>query len=230
MKVIASGWTEIAEPLPRPPLSEYKNLVALQTLNEQPDLFRVVSPIQVEVLDRLLKNHPNRKFVSSVLDGLREGFWPWATTTKEGYPTTHDETKPINLTEEKELFLRTQLAHEQDLDRVSREVEGGLLPGMYCMPSYVVPKPHLTGLRLVNNYSAGAFSLNSMVDHRFITGYPLDNLANFGELLLKRRQQRVGRRFVAWKSDISEAYRICPMHKLWQLKQGVRILGKLYVD
>ena len=165
-----------------------------------------MSPIQVEVLEQLLKNHPNRRFVSSVLDGLCEGFWPWATTTKEGYPTTHDETRPINLTKEKELFLKTQLAHEQSLDRISREVEGGLLPGMYCMLSYVVPKPHLTGLRLVNDFSAGAFSLNSMVDHCLITGYLLDNLANFGELLLQRCQQRVGGRFIAWKSDISEAY------------------------
>ena len=142
----------------------------------------------------------------------------------------HDETKPIHLTAEKELFLKTQLEHEQSLNRISEEVEGGLLPGMYCMPSYVVPKPHSSGWHLVNDSSAGPFSLNSMVDHRLITGYPLDSLANFGELLLKRCQQKVGGRFVAWKFDISEAYRICPMHKLWQLKQGVRLLGKLYVD
>jgi hypothetical protein len=230
MKMIASEWTETAEPLPQPPVVEYGNLPAQQTVNERPDLFRVVSPIRVGVLDRLLKNHPNRKFVSSVLDGLREGFWPWATTVKEGYPLTHDKTKSIHLTTEKELFLKTQLDHEQGLDRISGEIEGGLLPGMYCMPSYVVPKPHSSGWRLVNDSSAGPFSLNSMVDHRLITGYPLDSLASFGELLLQRRQQRGGGRFVAWKSDISESYQICPMHKLWQLKQGVRLLGKLYVD
>ena len=39
MKMIASEWTEIAEPLPRPPLAEYKNLIAQRTLNERPDLF-----------------------------------------------------------------------------------------------------------------------------------------------------------------------------------------------
>ena len=230
MRLTASEWTEIADPLPRPPKSEYENSLAQQTLHERPDLFRVVSSIKVEVLDQLVKNHPGRRFVSSVLDGLREGFWPWAITSKEGYPITHDETKPIHLTAEKELFLKTQLEHEQSLNRISEEVEGGLLPGMYCMPSYVVPKPHSSGWRLVNDLSTGLFSLNSMVDHQLITGYPLDSLANFGELLLKRHQQKVGGRFVAWKSDISEAYHICPMHKLWQLKWGVRLLGKLYVD
>ena len=33
-----------------------------------------------------------------------------------------------------------------------------------------------------------------------------------------------------WKSDISEAYQMCPMHPIWQIMQGVQILGKLYVD
>lgn len=98
------------------------------------------------------------------------------------------------------------------------------------MPSYIVPKPHSSGWRLVNDSSAGPYSLNSMVERRFVTGYPLDNLAHLGELLLRKRWLNGGGSFVIWKSDISEAYRVCPMHVLWQLKQGVRILGKLYVD
>ena len=229
-KVVAAEWTETAAPLPRPPPSEYENHSVRETLEKRPDLFRIVSPIQVAVLARLLRNHPNQEFVNSVLEGLRDGFWPWATTVKDGYPVTHDETKQLSLTVEKELFLKEQLVHEQSLGRVSGEVGDDLLPGMYCMPSYVVPKPHACGWRLVNDQSAGPYSLNSMVDRRFVTGYPLDNLAHLGELLLKRRQYDSQERLVAWKSDISEAYRICPMHAMWQLKQGVRILGKLYVD
>jgi hypothetical protein len=229
-KLVAADWTETAEPLPRPPLSEYESVPVCQTLEKRPDLFRVVSSVRVEVLAKMLKNHPNQEFVSSVLEGLRDGFWPWATTTKEGYPLTHDESKSISLTIEKESFLKSQLAHEQNLERISGEVGEDLLPGMYCMPNYVVPKPHSSGWRLVNDQSAGPYSLNSMVDRRFVTGYPLDNLAHFGELLLKKRQCSEHETFVAWKSDISEAYRMCPMHELWQLKQGVRILGKLYVD
>ena len=130
-----------------------------------------------------MTTHPNREFVASVVDGLRYGFWPWATTRKEGYPMTHDESKQLVLTEEKESFLRMQLAHEQNLGRISGEVGRDLLPGMYCMPCYVVPKP-LPGWCLVNDLSAGDFSLNSMVDQRFATGYPLNNLARLGDLLL----------------------------------------------
>ena len=35
---------------------------------------------------------------------------------------------------------------------------------------------------------------------------------------------------MAWKSDIADAYRICPMHKLWQIKQAMRVTGNLLID
>ena len=105
-----------------------------------------------------------------------------------------------------------------------------LLPGMYCMPHYVVPKPHSDKWRLVNDLSAGPYSLNSMVDRQFITGYPLDNLSHLGELLLRKMNEKPGRRLVVWKSDVSEAYRICPMHELWQIKQAIRVQGELCID
>lgn len=151
-------------------------------------------------------------------------------TNRDGYPLTHDESREINLSEEKKQFVLDQVKHEQDLDRVSKPFGKTLLPGMYCMPHYVVPKPHSSAWRLVNDLSAGAFSLNSMVDHQYVTGYPLDNLSHFGELLLRKRKEKPGVNFVAWKSDVSEAYRLCPMHELWQLKQVVRVEGELVVD
>jgi len=39
-----------------------------------------------------------------------------------------------------------------------------------------------------------------------------------------------GKHFVIWKSDVAEAYRICPMHELWQLKQAMRVQGRLRID
>ena len=69
-----------------------------------------------------------------------------------------------------------------------------------------------------------------MVDRRLITGYPLDNLAQLGKMLMKKCHQNLQKQFVAWKSDISEVYRTCPMHELWHLKQVVRIKGRLCVN
>ena len=75
-KMIASEWMESAEPLPRPPACEYENLPVCQSLSDRPDLFQVVSPIRVDMLERLLRTHPNKEFVASVVAGLRYGFWP----------------------------------------------------------------------------------------------------------------------------------------------------------
>jgi hypothetical protein len=98
------------------------------------------------------------------------------------------------------------------------------------MPIYAVPKPHSSDLRLVTDQSYGKHSLNSMIKHEKVTGYPLDSMVHFGEMLmdLERREPKEER--VVWKSDIAEAYRILPMHPLWQIKQANRIDDKYYID
>ena len=98
------------------------------------------------------------------------------------------------------------------------------------MPIYAVPKPGSTDLRLVNDHSAGPFSLNSMIDHNCVTGYPLDNLQQLGYMLLDLHNLTPGLDLVMWKSDIAEAYRMCPMHPLWQIKQAVLVDGEYYID
>ena len=227
-KTTAADWTITAHPLPRPPADEYDNTSALNTITKRPDLFKIVTPVKVEALSRLTSLHPNRPFVESAVEGFRSGFWPWASTNKEGYPLTHDESKAIHLTEEREEFLL--IKHEQDLERMSDAFKDDLLPGMYCMPHYIVPKPHASGWRLVNNLSAGPFSLNSMVDRQYITGFPLDNLSHLGEMLLRKHKENPHASFVVWKSDVAEAYQICPVHELWQLKQIIKVQGKHIVD
>ena len=192
----AADWTMVARPLARPFLFELEHPVINQTLSNFPHLFRIVTPVNVEAFERLLRRHPNRAFVDSVLDGFRFGFWPWAKTIREDYPLTHDESRPLELNSEKEAFLTSQLKHEQELGRVSEIFGNQLLPGMYCMPNYVVPKPHSTDWRLVNDLSAGKYSLNGMVDRQFVTGYPLDNLMHLGELILRKHKENPGERFV----------------------------------
>ena len=101
---------------------------------------------------------------------------------------------------------------------------------MFCMPIYAVPKPGSTDLRLVNDHSAGPYSLNSMIDHSLVTGYPLDNLHQLGNMLLSLHDLTPGLDVVMWKSDIAEAYCMCPMHLMWQIKQAVCIDGEYYID
>ena len=147
-----------------------------------------------------------------------------------GYPTTHDESQPTPNTSSKADFLRKQLRTELEKGRFSPSLGRNLLPGMFSMPIYAVPKPNSTDLRLVTDQSYGDFSLNSMVDHKRVTGFPLDNLSHFGEMLLDPHRTNSGSQFVVWKSDIAEAYRLMPMHPCWQIKQVNTIDGERYID
>ncbi len=57
----------------------------------------------------MLSSHPNQPFVKSVCEGLREGFWPWADTQKDGYPDSHREDIGPPLDSDKAAFLRASL-------------------------------------------------------------------------------------------------------------------------
>jgi hypothetical protein len=59
---------------------------------------------------------------------------------------------------------------------------------------------------MVTDQSFKPFSLNSMIDHTQVVGYPLDNMTQFGEMLLDLKKKRPNRKKIIWKSDIAEAY------------------------
>ena len=223
-------WSETARPLPRPPISETTNPFATQTIADHPDLFQVLTPIKVDVFESLLKDHPNPPFVQSVCAGLREGFWPWADTSKHGYPVTHDESRAMPSNEDHASFIRAQCLKERIKGYYSRSFGTDLLPGMYSMPIHAVPKPNSSDLRLITDHSAGPFSLNSMIDHSQVTGFPLDNMRHLGEMLFDVRRSLGNIQLTLWKSDIADAYRNLPISPLWQIKQIVTVDNERYVD
>ncbi|KAJ3751962.1 hypothetical protein EV360DRAFT_89206 [Lentinula raphanica] len=216
------AYTEVDDPLPRPPPCEY-DTVAMETIQNNPDLFHVPQVISTERLEALLTRHPNRLFVKSVITGLREGFWPWALTNPDNahYPETWDNSFAPPHTVDEQTFINTQRDTEQDKHRFSHSFGPDLLPGMYSTPVIAVPKPRSSDLRLVSNQSAGEFSQNSMVDPVAIKGPRMDTMKEFIPALLRYRRENPHQKLVMWKSDVSEAYRLVPMHPLWQIKQVV---------
>jgi hypothetical protein len=223
-------WTEVAPPLASVPCTVLADSLATKTISEHPELFLVDTPINVENFEKLLINHPNPPFVKSVVSGLRTGFWPWADTHVGVYPDTLDESlqdpsNPMELD-----FICEQRDKEIKMGRFSQSFGRDLLPGMYSMPIHVVPKPHSTDYRLVTNHSAGLFSLNSMINREDIAGYPLDNMTQLGEMLLKMKADYPGEKLTLFKSDVAEAYRLLPMHPLWQIKQVNTIQGCRHID
>ena len=105
-----------------------------------------------------------------------------------------------------------------------------LLPGMYSTPIHAVPKPRSEKLRLVNDHSAGPFSLNSMIARSDVAGAKMDSISDLIGALLKYRKQFPDKSLVLFKSDVSAAYRRLPLHPLWQIKQIVTIDGNRHVD
>ena len=88
-----SDWMKTAAPLEGPPQSELDDEAVKKTIRDNPDLFKIITPIHVDVFESYLSTHPNCPFVESVCRGLREGFWPWAKTPCPSYPSTNDESK-----------------------------------------------------------------------------------------------------------------------------------------
>jgi hypothetical protein len=217
-------------PLPRPPPAEFENIAAMATIRDHPHLFAATSPINVDAFERLLSSHPNRSFVDSVCVALREGFWPWAHTQKETYPDTWDYSSRPPKNEAEAEFLREQKDIEVRAGRYSASFGKDLLPGMYSTPIHAIPKPRSVKLRLINDHSAGTFSLNSMIDRDDVAGSRLDTVSDLVKALLRERQRHGNRQLVLFKSDVAMAYRRLILHPLWQLKQIVTVDGERHVD
>ena len=110
-------------------------------------------------------------------------FWPWADTLNPSNPDMLNLSNTIRTDDAQKQFFAAQLHHEHEKGQYSKSVSRVPLRGMFCMPIYAVPKPHSSDFRLVNDHSASKHSLNSMIDHNSVTGFPLDSLAQYGHML-----------------------------------------------
>ena len=202
----------MAVPLPCPSHLKLNDPAAHQTIFEYPSLFKIITPMNVDLLEHLLSDHPNPAFVKSVCISLHEGFWPWADTLKDSYPPTYDGARPTPCDDKKADFIHAQQDIEISKNHFSASFGPDLFPGMYCMPAHAIPKPNSMDLHMVTDHSTGPFSLNSMVDHDQVIGYPMDNITHMGEVLAHHRLTTSARRTVVWKSNITEAYCLIPLH------------------
>ncbi|KIP09310.1 hypothetical protein PHLGIDRAFT_58459, partial [Phlebiopsis gigantea 11061_1 CR5-6] len=210
--------SETLRPLPRPPESERSNRAALRTIALHPELFKVETPVNVDLFEAALRDHPNRALVESVLLGLREGFWPiW----DERYGKEPDEAERA--------YVEAYAQEEEACGRYSPEFGPELLPGMYSMPVYAIPKPGTDKLRLINDHSAGKHALNDAIDRNDV-GMRQDNVQDLGTNLLYHRGELGDVPLWLFKSDVSNAYRLLPMHPLWQIRQVVSVGDRRRVD
>ncbi|KZP33131.1 hypothetical protein FIBSPDRAFT_715707, partial [Athelia psychrophila] len=175
--------TESMDPLPSPPLSELQNKIALDTIKSYPHLFQIITPIRIQPLDLVLRTHPNRGLVASVLQSFRTGFWPWVNFNKgPNFPSTLDNSHRPLKEPAHVAFVHEQRDKEIAKHRFSEAFGPELLPGMYSIPIGVVPKPHSVLFRLVIDPSDGPYSLNSLISREKVS-VPLDNIRHLGVIL-----------------------------------------------
>ncbi|RDB27518.1 hypothetical protein Hypma_003768 [Hypsizygus marmoreus] len=219
--------SESMPPLPPVPLNERNNLIALNTIQNNPSLFVVSTSVNLPTFRALLRDHPNQLLVDSVCRGLETGFWPWANTASANLPTTFGDVYPIRKLEHLQ-FALTQRNLEINAHCFSSTFNH-LLPGMLAVP-VTISERNPNKFRLCVDHSAEPFSRNAMIPKAAVS-VPLDNLHLLGHVL---RELRVSLgpqvRIVLFKSDVSRAYRTLPMHPLWQIKQVVKIDDHFNVD
>ncbi|KAF8590909.1 hypothetical protein K439DRAFT_1296790, partial [Ramaria rubella] len=167
-------------PLPFVPESELNNFAAQRTISQNPELFKIVSPINVRRFEELLLTHPNRLLVNSVCRSLREGVWPYANPHPDALETLDCSDRQLD--EKGIVFARAQRDAEIAEDCFSHAFGPDLLPGMYSTPIGVLPKPNTDKLHLVNDQSTGPHAPNSWV-LKADTHIRLDNLQDFGVTL-----------------------------------------------
>jgi hypothetical protein len=157
-------------------------------------------------------------------------FWPWATVDLVDYPDTNDQAQLSPQSEATANFLREQRDKEVEKGRFSAGFGRELLPGMYCMPIFTVPKSEPNTFCLVTHQSYGRHLLNSMTPpHEQL--FPMDNLSWLGDQLLRvHRDLHLGQEVIIWKSDVSEAYCWLPVAPQWQIRQINTIDGMRHVD
>ena len=191
----------------------------LQTLCDNPSLFKIVTPIDVDRFADLLSDHPNHKFVDSVVQSLWEGAWPWASPPSL-FPLIHNfPYLGTKLRDHPDLlaFMQTECKEESSSDQFSAPFDD-LLPGMACMPSYIVVRSEK--FHLVTDHSVGNLSLNSLIDKDSHT-VPLCGLQQLGYNIHRHRAAQPHHLLILFKCDMKGAYRLVPMHPLWQMLQAV---------
>jgi hypothetical protein len=202
---------------------------ARETITNNPSLFKIVSPIKVDIFELYLTSHPNQPFVKSICKGLREGFWPWADITNPELPTTWDNSGLYPLDPNHESTVSNDIQTEMRAERYSPFFGPALLPGMFSMPLFVIPKPHSVKFRVVIDQSAEPHSLNSLIPRERVS-VKLDNMHDLGAAINRAKKANEGIPLTLIKSDVATAYRLMPMHPLWQIRQIVTFKGMRNVD
>lgn len=146
--------SETTESLPDAPPINCLHKALVDMVNEHPDLFWIVTPIDPDAFCEKLQKHPNCTFIALVLHGLIHGFWPF-TEIPGDYPTSEDLHHDNPSDDEKLEFYIAQCEKEFKLGHFSKPFGKHLLPGMACMLVFITQQNGK--FRMITDHSYGWF-------------------------------------------------------------------------
>lgn len=199
------------------PATEARDKVKFLAQNSVPS---VSTPINVVVLERELSQHPDRIFVSNVINSLRYG-------THVGYTGPHKPRVSRNLISaiQHPEVVSGNLRKELGLGRVAGPFNSPPLPNLQCHPVGVVPKKHSSEWRTIYHlsYPEG----NSINDHIPKDPYTLQYVRVDDAIHIL---QSLGPGSFMAKTDLKSAFRLIPIHPDdWHLL-GIHWQDQYYVD
>jgi hypothetical protein len=191
--------------------------------NSLGDAIKVETPFDVDKFELLLVDHPNQPFVHSVMKGLHEGFWPfdegeWKIELEEvspEYESSPEDAEAIHA------FRDREIAAGQWSDSLDNTE---LLPGMKISPQFVVwqnEKPRVVTDHSRSGINEGIPQSEGKVKY--------DDMRTFGQTLHNTHTNNPGKHLVTFKSDVASAFLNLPAHPIFQLRQVVKIEGKLFI-
>lgn len=207
-------------PFHRPPPHILADPLLRATIDNHPDLFRVVSPINVERFSTLLTHHPNRPLVNSVIMGLTHGFWPMSDGLSQ--PPNYD--------------FNQESLDDATLDEMGESAEKSTLLGHYSPPFKVleygmVVSPQLVVVvegkppRVVVDQTGSGLNAGISKDD---AGTSYDTTKELVSLI--RWMEKSNSLGYLFKADVKGAFKIISMCIEWQVRQVVRVRHRMPDD
>ena len=185
-----------------------------------PQMQTVHSPLQWQVWDRCLKDHPDQRFRRYIVEGIKSGF-------RVGFNGLHTRSASNNMLSamEKPKVIRDYLAKECSEGRVLGPLDPTQFPEVHVSRFGVIPKGITGKWRLILDMSApeGA-SVNDGIDGS-LTSLWYVGIQDAAAAVVDR-----GQGTLLAKVDIKSAYRNIPVHPDDRWLMGMLWDGFLYID
>lgn len=169
-------------------------------------------------LSAALQNHPNRPWVASLLQAIRDGFWPAHSGEAPRAPSSAEQARWTPSREEDKVVVEAQVLSDISNGWTSLGRDDPI-PGVVSSPLFVHRRPG-DRPRVVNDQTASGLNAGTRKEDAPTT---YDSIVDLIRLLRHLSLRSLPAEAVLWKTDVSAAFKVLSMHPCWQLRQGTAV-------